>query len=138
MLSASAPQIHEHLNETDIATDQIHEIVTARAVIMMMIAIATTVTTTTCATATGIEIETTTAITIITDTNAQTRGIAAVRGTTALTIENIRVTTVDKTDRTLAIAKETLTATDPLTDTRSNHKFNPFHTATEFLLQSTS
>ena len=65
MFSASAPQIHEHLNENDIATDQTHEIVTARAEIMMMIAIATTVTTTTCATATGIEIETITAITII-------------------------------------------------------------------------
>ena len=114
MFSASAPQIDEHLNENNIAMDQTHEIVTALAEIMMMIAIATTVTTTTCATATGIEIETITAITIITDTNAKTRGIGVVRGTIALTLENASVIIVNTTDRTLTIAKVTPTATDPL------------------------
>ena len=72
MFGAFANQIHEHLNETDIAIDQIHLIVTARAEIMLMIAIAPTVTTPTCVNATGIRSETITANLIITDTNAQT------------------------------------------------------------------
>ena len=79
-----------------------------------MIAIATTVTTTTCATATGIEIETITAITIITDTNAKTRGIAVVRGTIALTLENACVIIVNTTDGLSRSPKKLLPQRIPL------------------------
>ena len=127
MFSASAPQIYEHRRGTDTATDQIHEIVTGRAEITMIIAVATTMTRTTSASATDIEIVTNAAITIITDTNAQTQWIAAVRGTTALNQRSARVTIVNTTDRTLTIDKETLTATGHLTQTRAaiKHSIRP-------------